>query len=375
VPARRDAGDGLSYAANTMIERLIQRWVKPEVQGLRAYSVMHADGLIKLDAMESPWPAPESIREEWLSALADVEVNRYPDPDSAALKSILRQCLQIPHQCQIMLGNGSDELIQLIALLVGGPGRVFISPDPSFSMYRQISVMTGTQFAGIPLNDDFSLDADKLLDAIERQQPACIFLAYPNNPTGNCFDPVSVARVLERAPGLVVLDEAYFAFCGKTWLDSIAECPNLLVLRTLSKSGFAGLRLGLLAGHPEWLGEMEKLRLPYNINVLTQASAQFFLRHYPVFERQSAQILQNRARLSEQLTQIPGVEVFPSETNFLLFRVSSDGNRVFSGLMEQGVLIKNLHVKGALLENCLRVTVGDQEENAAFVKALKSLHQ
>ena len=357
-----------------MTDRLIQRWVKPEVLGLRAYSVTPADGLIKLDAMESPWPAPESIRKEWLSVLADVEVNRYPDPDSAALKSMLRQCLQIPHRCEIMLGNGSDELIQLIAMLVGGPGRVFISPEPSFSMYRQISVMTGTRFVGVSLNDDFSLDADKLLDAIERQQPACVFLAYPNNPTGNCFEPESVERVLEQAPGLVVLDEAYFAFCsGQSWLDAIARHPNLLVLRTLSKSGFAGLRLGLMAGHRGWLEQLEKLRLPYNINALTQASAHCFLRHYPAFEHQSAQILQNRAILFEQLIQIPGVEVFPSETNFLLFRVSSNGNRIFSGLIEQGVLIKNLHAEGTLLENCLRVTVGDREENAEFVKALKSL--
>ncbi len=358
-----------------MIERLIQRWVKPEILGLRAYSVVHADGRVKLDAMESPWPAPESIRKEWLSVLADVAVNRYPDPDSAALKSMLRQCLRIPAQCGLILGNGSDELIQLIALLVGGPGRVFISPEPSFSMYRQICAMTGTQFVGAPLKDDFSLDADKLLDAIERYQPACIFLSYPNNPTGNCFDSVSVERVLDQAPGLVVLDEAYFAFCGKTWLDSIARRPNLLVLRTLSKSGFAGLRLGLVAGHPEWLSEMEKLRLPYNINALTQASAHCFLRRYPVFERQSAQILQNRARLFEQLTQIPGMEVFPSETNFLLCRVPADGDQVFRDLMNQGVLVKNLHAKGTLLENCLRVTVGDREENDTFVEALKSLSQ
>ncbi len=358
-----------------MIERLIRQWVKPAVRGLKAYSVPDASGLVKLDAMESPWPAPESIREEWLSVLADAEVNRYPDPGGAALKSILRQCLQIPDQCEIILGNGSDELIQLIALLVGGPGRVFLSPDPSFSMYRQICAMTGTQFIGIPLDDDFSLDAGKLLDAIERHQPACVFLAYPNNPTGNCFDPAVIEQALDQAPGLVVLDEAYFAFCGKTWLDSIAGHPNLLVLRTLSKSGFAGLRLGLLAGHPEWLGEMEKLRLPYNINVLTQVSARCFLRHYPVFERQSAQILKNRARLVEQLTGIPGVEVFPSETNFLLFRVSSDGDQVFRGLVNQGVLVKNLHAKGTSLENCLRVTVGDRDENTAFVEALKSLNQ
>ena len=353
-----------------MIERLIRQWVKPEVRGLRAYSVPHADGLIKLDAMESPWPTPESIREEWLSVLAAVEVNRYPDPDSAALKSILRQRLQIPHQYGIMLGNGSDELIQLIAILLGGSGRIFLSPDPSFSMYRQICTVTGTQFTGVPLNDDFSLDTDKLLDAIEKHQPACVFLAYPNNPTGNCFDSVSVERALATAPGLVVVDEAYFAFCRKTWLDSIAEYPNLLVLRTLSKSGFAGLRLGLLVGHPAWLEEMEKLRLPYNINTLTQVSARCFLRHYAIFERQSAQILQNRARLFHQLIEIPGVEVFPSETNFLLCRVAADGDRVFEGLMKRGVLVRNLHSKGTRLENCLRVTVGTREQNSAFVEAL-----
>ena len=356
-----------------MIERLIEKWVKSSVRSLKAYSVPDAGGLIKLDAMESPWPMPEPIRKEWLSVLAGVEVNRYPDPGSAKLKSILRPYLQIPDQCEIMLGNGSDELIQLIAILVGGPGRVFISPDPSFSMYGQICTATGTQFVGVPLNDDFSLDTVKLLDAIDRYQPACVFLAYPNNPTGNCFDQVSVEQALTRAPGLVVLDEAYFAFCGKTWLKSIVGYPNLVVLRTLSKSGFAGLRLGVLAGRPEWLGEMEKLRLPYNINVLTQASAHYFLQHYPVLKQQTAQILQNRARLFEQLTEIPGMEVFPSETNFLLCRISSDGDQVFRDLMKKGVLVKNLHAKGARLENCLRVTVGTEEENTAFVDALKSL--
>ncbi len=355
-----------------MIERLVRQWVKPAVRSLQAYSVPHAGGLIKLDAMESPWPIPRSMRKEWLSVVGEVEINRYPDPGSAALKSVLRKRLGIPHQCGIILGNGSDELIQLITLLVGGPDRVFLFPDPSFSMYRQICTVTGTQFVTAPLNDDFSLDTDRLLDEMERHQPACVFLAYPNNPTGNCFDPVSVERTLDRAPGLVVLDEAYFAFCGKTWLDSIAGYPNLLVLRTLSKSGFAGLRLGLLAGHPAWLDEMEKLRLPYNINALTQASAYYFLRRYALFERQSAQILKNRARLFGQLTEIPGVEVFPSETNFLLCRVS-DGDQVFRSLMDKGVLVRNLHTKGSRLENCLRVTVGTREENSAFVAALKSL--
>lgn len=352
---------------------LIEQWVKSSIRSLNAYCVPDAEGLIKLDAMESPWTMPESVQKEWLSILRDVKINRYPDPGSTELKSILRDCLEIPDNCGFLLGNGSDELIQLIAMLVGGDGRVFIVPEPSFSMYRQISIATGTQYAGVPLNKDYSLHADKLFDAMDEHDPACIFLAYPNNPTGNCFDAAVIEQVLTQAPGLVVVDEAYFAFCGKTWLKYIVQYPNLIVLRTLSKSGLAGLRLGLLAGNPEWLDEMEKLRLPYNINSLTQASAHCFLQHYSILQLQSAQIVENRTRLFEQLTKIPGITVFPSETNFLLCKVSSDSDQIFNGLRDKGVLVKNLHAKGTRLENCLRVTVGAEQENTAFLNALKSL--
>ncbi len=351
----------------------IAQWVSADVRSLNAYHVPPAGGLIKLDAMESPYTLPDGLKRQWLSGLRDVAVNRYPDSDSVKLKALIRQCFSVPDECGLMLGNGSDELIQIIAMLVGGQDRCFLTPVPTFSMYRQISIATATKFVGVPLNADFSINSEKWFGSIEKHHPACLFFAYPNNPTGNCFDPLVIEQTLAVAPGLVVVDEAYFTFCQKTWLDEIAHHPNLIVLRTMSKSGLAGLRLGLVFGHPEWIGQMEKLRLPYNINILSQASAQFYLQHHHILQHQSAQIVAHRSQVLQALKKLPGLKVFASETNFLLFRVERDAAAIFHGLKEKGVLIRNLHQPSSPLENCLRVTIGSAQENHAFIRALSSL--
>lgn len=343
---------------------------------MKAYRVPSATGLIKLDAMENPYTLPEELKQKWLSVLGGVSVNRYPDPDSVELKMLLRTCFSIPDECGLMLGNGSDELIQIIAMLVGGAGRTFLAPVPTFSMYQQISAATATQFVGAPLNVDFSPKAENLLAAIEKFSPACIFFAYPNNPTGNCFAPATIKQVLNSAPGLVVVDEAYFAFCQKSFVNEIANHPNLIVLRTLSKSGLAGLRLGMMLGNPEWVEQMEKLRLPYNSNVLSQASAQFYLQHHDILQQQAEQIRKDRSWVFHEMSKISGVKVFPSEANFLLFRIAgsaSSADAVFNGLREKGVLIRNLHAPASALENCLRVSIGLEQENRVFIEALSSL--
>lgn len=351
---------------------LIDAWVRPEVRALSAYHVPPPADVIKLDAMENPWPWPGELAEAWQRALAQVPLNRYPDAGATALKARLQSAMGVPEGAGLLLGNGSDELILLINLLVAGPGRVVLTPAPGFAMYRIIAVNSGLGYHEVPLGDDFELDEAAMLAALREVQPAVVYIAYPNNPTGNAFSRDALTRVIREAPGLVVVDEAYYAFAGDSFLPAVLEHPNLLVMRTVSKVGLAGLRLGLLAGHPDWLAELEKLRLPYNINALTQASATFALDHREQLDRSVAAIVAERGRLAEGLAAVPGVErVWPSEANFLAFRVrAGSAGCVHSGLRERGVLIKNLDGSHPKLADCLRVTVGRPEENARFLQAL-----
>lgn len=350
-----------------------QRWIRPEIQALTAYHVPDPGKLIKLDAMENPYRWPDALIDEWLEIMRCVELNRYPDPGAGALTARLKQSMQVPDGMQVVLGNGSDELIQMLALAVAGKHRVILSPEPTFVMYRMIAAFAGMQYRGVPLADDFSLDVEGMLAAIAQHQPAIVFLAYPNNPTGTLFSATVVEAVIKAAPGLVVVDEAYAPFTDASFMARLGEFPNLLVLRTVSKMGLAGLRLGVLAGPADWLGEIDKVRLPYNINVLTQASALFALEHKTILDEQTEQIRRDRAQLFMALAAIEGIAPFPSEANFILFRAPSGrAGAVFESLKSQGVLIKNLSTAGERLQDCLRVTVGTPEENTAFLAALRN---
>ena len=356
----------------------VERWVRPAIRALSAYHVPPARGLIKLDAMENPYGWPPELVDRWLETLRGAELNRYPDPSASRLTARLREVMDVPGEAGLLLGNGSDEIIQMIALCLADagaePARVVLAPEPSFVMYRLIAAFTGMSYVGVPLGEDFSLDLGAMRAAIEQHEPAVVFLAYPNNPTGNLFDAGAVRAVIEAAPGLVVVDEAYHAFAGESFLGAVGEYDNLLVMRTVSKMGLAGLRLGLLAGPSAWLDEIDKVRLPYNINVLTQLSAEFALRHADVLDEQSERIRSEREALFAALNAMAGLRVYPSRANFILFRVP-DGRAgdIFAGLREAGVLIKNLDGAGGPLRDCLRVTVGTPEENAAFLEALSDL--
>ncbi len=346
-------------------------WIRPEIQGLSAYHVPDPGEMIKLDAMENPFGWPEVMVEEWLELMAQAPLNRYPDPQAGPLKQRLRHSMAIPETAELMLGNGSDELIQIMALALAGPERVVLAPEPSFVMYRMIGLFAGLRYVGVPLRaDDFSLDMPAMLAAIEEHQPALVFLSYPNNPTGNLFSRAEVETIIEAAPGLVVVDEAYAPFAEASFIGDLGRYEHLVVMRTVSKIGLAGLRLGLLAGPSSWLHEFEKLRLPYNINVLTQLSVDFALQHEQVFAEQTAHLRQERAALEQALAARSGVEVYPSRANFILLRVPAGrATALFEGLKQRGVLIKNLHNAGGLLRDCLRVTVGAPQENAAFLSA------
>ena len=352
----------------------IQHWIRAEIRELMPYHVPDSSGLIKLDAMENPYLWPEDLHGEWLGMLSEVIVNRYPDSQARAVQQKLRAVMNIPPAMDVILGNGSDELIQIIVLALSAPGRVLLAPEPTFSMYRMIALFTGMSFVGVPLRDDFSLDASSMLQAIKQHQPAVVFLAYPNNPTGNLFERAQVDAIIKASPGLVVIDEAYHAFAGDSYMPQLGSADNVVVMRTLSKMGLAGLRLGLLAGPPAWLREFEKIRLPYNINVLTQASVAFALDHMDVFDAQTDAIRAGREHVMSELQGIDGVRPYPSHANFILFRVTTGrADPIFEGLKRAGILIKNLHRTNSPLAECLRVTIGTPEENTRFIASLRTV--
>lgn len=353
------------------IKNLVASLIRAEVQALTTYHVPDSRGLIKLDAMENPYSWPAKLKSAWLERLSTIDINRYPDPAASGLKDRLRSVLAVPSDADLILGNGSDELIQIMALALGRPGAVVMAPMPTFVMYQQIAAASGMRFVGVPLAPNFALDRAAMLSAIEHERPAVIFLSYPNNPTGNLFAREDVEAVLHAAPGLVVLDEAYHAFAGASFMDRLGAYPNLLVMRTLSKQGLAGLRLGILAGAKPWLHQFDKVRLPYNINSLTQASAEFALEHWHEFERQCDAICAEREVLHRALAGMAGIAIWPSKTNFLLFRTQQPAGQVHAALLRERVLIKNLDRPDGPLAGCLRVTVGTPDENQAFLRALR----
>jgi histidinol-phosphate aminotransferase len=352
---------------------LIQRLVRPEIQSLSAYPVPAAADMVKLDAMENPYGWPPAMQSAWLECLGQQSVNRYPDPQAYPLKQALRDYMQVAPGYDLLLGNGSDELIQIMALALARPGAVVMAPEPSFVMFRMIAIFTGMRFVGVPLQADFQLDVAGMQQAMAEHQPALLFLAQPNNPTGNLYQVDALEQIVAAAPGLVVIDEAYLAFSDRQHLHWLDQHDNLVIMRTLSKIGLAGLRLGVLIGKPEWLQEFDKLRLPYNINTLTQASARFALQQAQVIEEQVQVLRQQRARLQDQLRAMPLAQVWESQANFILIRCHPGQARtLFDYLRSQRILIKCLDGAHPMLQDCLRITVGTPHENDQLLAAMAS---
>lgn len=340
---------------------------------MHAYQVPDSNGYVKLDAMENPFSLPDELRGKWLQALQELELNRYPDPQANSLKEALRQTFKISPELEILLGNGSDELIQLLVLATAKPNASVLTVTPSFSMYKLIAEFVGVNVIEIPLEKEtYALQTDLICEQIQAHSPELVFLACPNNPTGTLWSSNDVEKIIQTTTGLAVIDEAYAPFAAHSMMSIVENYSHTLMLRTMSKMGLAGLRLGWLCGAEQWLSEFNKLRLPYNINCLTQASAEFCLNHISVFNNQATSIREQRTRLINSLQEIPGINVYPSEANFILFKIlNSTANQVFDSLLENKVLIKNV-ADNNLLQNCLRVTVGTEIENQAFLKALKT---
>ena len=341
---------------------------------MHAYAVSDATGLVKLDVMESPYRLPESLAAEIGQVVSKVAMNRYPVPSATELRALIRDVMQVPKGCDVLLGNGSDECIQYITAAVARETAVVMAPVPSFAMFAMHALFYRLRFVGVPLRDDFSLDTGAFLAAMAKEQPALVWIAFPNNPTGNAFPAAEIERIIRAAPGLVVIDEAYQPFAGATFMPRLAEFENMVVMRTVSKIGMAGLRLGYVCGRREWIGSFDKTRSPFNINVLTEAVAIKLLHNKHVLDAQSAKVLEERERLRPELERLAGLKVYPSAANFLLVRVAGGkgaGTRVFDRLKAQGVLVKDFSGGHPLLENCLRLTIGTPEENRILAAAIR----
>ena len=354
---------------------LTQRIVRPEIRALSAYAVPDASGMVKLDAMENPYQLPAHLRDELGRRLAATALNRYPVPSYAALKAAICTRFGVPDGYGVMLGNGSDELISLLTLACARPGAKVLAPEPGFVMYAASALQAGVEFVGVPLRPDFTLDLDAMLAAIRTHRPALTWLAYPNNPTANLFARADIEAILRAVgdTGLVIVDEAYQPFAHASFMPRLAEFGNLAVMRTVSKLGLAGIRLGYLAGAAALLDEFDKVRPPYNINVLTEAAALFVFEHADLLDAQARVLCAARERLIAALAVMPGIETFPSAANFVLLRIHRagyDGDRVCADLCQRKVLVKNVGKMHALLKNCLRVTVSTTEENTIFLDAL-----
>jgi histidinol-phosphate aminotransferase len=350
-----------------------QEIIRDDVRAMAAYAVPSAGGLVKLDAMENPYGLPSALRQEIAEAVAEAQINRYPEPTAPALVQRLRAVMGIRPEYDVLLGNGSDEIIHIIVQSIARQGAVVLAPRPSFVMFSMYAKFAGLGFVGVLLKPDFTLDIDACLEALGQHRPAVVFIAYPNNPSGNLFSDDSVARIVAAAPGLVVIDEAYHVFARKTFMGRLAEFPNLVIMRTLSKLGLAGIRLGYAVGRPEWIREFNKVRSPYNVNVLTHVVAERVLARHDVLDAQAQSIIVERGRLDAELRRFPRVTVFPSDANFILVRVP-DAPVVFEGMRRRGVLVKSLHASAPLLDHCIRLTIGTPEENrrclAAFGESL-----
>ncbi|MFQ5518653.1 MAG: histidinol-phosphate transaminase [Mariprofundus sp.] len=341
--------------------------IRSDIKALSAYQVPDSSGLIKLDAMENPFSMPDDLRQQWLKKLSEVEINRYPDADMLSLRQKIAAHEGVEPE-QVLLGNGSDEIIQMI-LMACVPGTCVI-PGPTFVMYNLVSQWLKRPVATVPLAEDFTLRADHFLQVCAREKAEIAFLACPNNPTGNLWRKDRVEKIAKGFEGLLVIDEAYGPFYERTHTNLIET--NVVVLKTFSKVGWAGLRMGYLLGDADVITQLNKVRMPYNINALTQASAAFLLDHFDVFAQQAAAICSERTRLAAALAEFEGFQVFPSQANFLLVRVH-DANAIFDSLKQAGILIKNMHGSDRLLDNCLRFTIGSKAENDAVLAALKDI--
>lgn len=335
------------------------------------YSAPEITGAIKLDANENPFTLQEPLKRILADMLRSIDFNRYPAAGAPDLRERFAGYYGVKKN-MILPGNGSDELIQILCMALRGKIRGVLVPSPTFSMYKIIALNTGNTVVEVPLDKKFDLDVEAIAVRIKNNFPALIFLSSPNSPTGNLFSRERIEAVIRKTPGVVVIDEAYGAFAGQTLLPLLKKYKNVVFLKTLSKLGMASIRLGFLIGHADLIGQLDKVRLPYNINTLSQRAAGFFLDHEGEFIKQIKEIIQRRQELYREMKKIKWITPYPSRANFIFFSCAFDANRIYKDLISQGVIVKMLNLAPRMPDG-IRVTVGSKKENQVFLNALKNI--
>jgi len=345
--------------------------VKYSVRCVDAYTLAARTAPVKLNQNENPYELPESIKRGVIERMQARPWSRYPDFDPHELIEGLAAFAGWKPE-GILAGNGSNELIQALFMVTVGPGTIVLVPEPSFTLYSILTRILGGESMPELLDDQFQYDPVELAETSVAVGATLTVVCSPNNPTGSVMEPEDVARLCQAAPGLVVVDEAYHEFSGRSVVPLLAEHPNLVVLRTFSKAmSMAGLRVGYLLADPALVREVNKARLPYNLNFVSQTAALLALAEPAALRRTVDTLVAARESLFLQLARIPGVKPYPSQANFILFELeNADPKAVFESVWKRGVLVRD--VTGyPRLGRCLRVSVGSEEENTAFLAALR----
>ena len=339
-----------------------------KIKSLKAYHVETVENGIKLHANENPYPPSPELLKKILARFEKLNLNRYPDPDCKTLKEAISTRIGVPTN-QLVIGNGSDELIQNLMQVFCNEGDTIAFPDPTFAMYAITAKGMGLKVHTFPLNDNWDFKVTPLIEKLNASHARIVFISYPNNPTGNCFSRTEIQKLVENFEGIVVLDEAYYDFSGQSFLSQMKDHNNLVILRSLSKIGLAGLRVGYGIFPSTLVNEINKVRLPYNSNSISQIGATELMNNFETVQKQINSIKEERTRLLDELAKIKSITAFPSDANFILFKASHDGESIYRNLIKNGVLVRNLGAHPRL-KNCMRVTIGTKAENDQFLNRL-----
>lgn len=343
---------------------------RPEIDGLSAYRLRQA-AAIKLNQNESPFDWPPDLKADVLARLSQRAWNRYPPVDGEELRIALARFCGVNPQ-MIAVTNGSNEAILALVETFAG-GKTVVLPTPEYSMARPLAVIGGATVNAVPLRLDFALDVERMVRAVEAPEASMVFLASPNNPTGNAFSPEGIEAIIEAAQGLVVLDEAYVSFSGRSFINDLPRYPHLAILRTFSKAfALAGARVGWIVAGETVVAAVRKALPPYNLNVFAQEVAIAALQRPDLVSARVELMLTERRRVTEGLRAVDGVTPFPSDANFILFRTDLPAPMLFERLLQQGVLVRDVSSASPLLERCLRVSIGTPQENDRFLEAIRT---
>lgn len=346
---------------------MIQKFFRSDLSDFKAYEAGKTDYNVRLDANENFSNLPEDIRKKIGMEIENSIFNRYPDPGAFEVCDLYANYANV-ESVNVMAGNGSDECIQIIANTFLNTGDKVAVQSPDFSMYGLYTKVAGGIPIEFPLDDEFKLDIQGFISMVNREQVKIVFLSNPNNPTGGIILRDDIIKIIEGCKCIVVIDEAYFEFYGETMVDKIEQFENLIVLRTCSKFGLAAIRLGFLITNSVLMGELKKVKPPYNVNAISQSIAAFILKDPEIIYKNVERILAERKYLWGKLSNVEGISLSKAEANFILIQVKN-AKEVKERLLEQSINVRCF--TSTILENCLRITIGSREENDILLNTIR----